>query len=54
MLSIAFARSAARKLDTYSWSFFSSRANTLAVCRSMASTRFFSSSPVLCRADASY
>ena len=41
MLSMALARSWARKLETYSWSFFSSRANTLAVCRSMASIRFF-------------
>ena len=30
MLSMAFARSWARKLDTYSWSFFSSRAKTFA------------------------
>ena len=44
MLSMALARKAARKLDTYSWSFLSSLARTLAVCRSMASTRFFSSS----------
>ena len=44
MLSMAFARSWARKLETYSWSFLSSLARTLAVCRSMASTRFFSSS----------
>ena len=44
MLSMALARSWARKLDTYSWSFLSSLAKTLAVCRSMASTRFFSSS----------
>jgi hypothetical protein len=54
MLSMAFARSAARKLDTYSWSFFSSRANTLAVCRSMASTRFFSSSAELSLTRSSY
>ena len=54
MLSMAFARSWARKLDTYSWSFFSSLAKTLAVCRSMASIRFFSSSLELCLSDESY
>ena len=39
MLSMALARSWARKLDTYSWSFLSSLAKTLAVCRSMAYAR---------------
>ena len=42
MLSMALARNWARKLDTYSWSFLSSLSRILAVCRSMASTRFFS------------
>ena len=41
MLSMALARSWARKLDTYSWSFLSSLSRILAVCRSMASIRFF-------------
>jgi len=39
MLSMALARNWARKLETYSWSFFSSLAKTLAVCRSIVLRR---------------